>query len=236
LLYAEGRPALILDAKRPDTDLVKSKHTEQAYSYAIHPDVRVRFYALCNGRQLVAFDIYQIDPIFVVKFADIESKWEVIKSVLSPRNIAFAAERYFAPDFGVAIIKMGFAPGDSWLFPFGKFSEILQIEDDLFSLYANFQISEIDHLASFDVSRDIFMDILSFTDKENRKSIMRQLKPGAIVYTERPILVCLETVIGKPTQGQQEVFVPLIIKRATAVDENAFKAFEELLNDESDLN
>jgi hypothetical protein len=39
------------------------KHVEQAYSYAIHPDIRVPVYGLCNGGKLVVFHISQEEPV-----------------------------------------------------------------------------------------------------------------------------------------------------------------------------
>ena len=234
LLHAEGRPALVLDAKRPDAQLVKSKHAEQAYSYAIHPDVRVRFYALCNGRQLVAYDIYGIAPIFAMDFADIEKEWDVVNSVLSPKSVAFAPERFFAPDFGTAVMKMGSPEGFNWLFPFTKFSQLGQIDDELFTLTATIPIGDVDHLASFDASRDVFMKILSLTDHENRDHLSKLLAPGRMLYSKRPIFACLDTVVGKPTRGQHDVFVPFIVIDASELDEDVYNAFEAMSRESTD--
>jgi hypothetical protein len=55
LLQRDGENAWILDAKGPAEDISSGRHVEQAYSYAIHKDVRVPLYALCNGRRLLVF-------------------------------------------------------------------------------------------------------------------------------------------------------------------------------------
>ena len=191
LLHAESRPALILDAKHPKADLVKSKHAEQAYSYAIHPDVRVRFYALCSGRELVAYDIHGIKPIFVLQFAQISERWDLIESVLSPKCVCFAPERHFAPDLGTALVKMGSPPGALWSFPFAKFSEFCQINDEIYTLTAATPIDEIPHLGSFDMPKELFMKILSLTDDENRQHILDSITPGQMVYSKRPIMASL---------------------------------------------
>src|SRR4029434_5081405 len=39
-LWCDDQAVLVLDAKRPSESLVKSDHVEQAFSYAIHPEVR----------------------------------------------------------------------------------------------------------------------------------------------------------------------------------------------------
>lgn len=229
LLYTEGRPSLVLDAKRPNAQLVKSIHAEQAYSYAIHPDVRVRFYSLCNGRQLVAYDIYGIAPIFEIDLVDIDQDWGIVESVLSPENVAFAPERYFAPDFGTAVTKMGSPAGFTWLFPFIKFSEYCQVDEDLFTLPITIPIGDVDHLASFDVSKDMLIKILSLTDQENRDHLLSRLSPGQLLHAKRPIFASLETVLGSPSRGQHDVFVPFIVRDVSVLSENAYKAFEHYI-------
>jgi hypothetical protein len=231
LLYSEDRPALVLDAKRPDADLVKSKHAEQAYSYAIHPDVRVRFYALCNGRQLVAYDIYGIAPVFVIDFADIDRNWDVIASVLSPKNVAFAVERNFDPDFGTAVFKMGCQPGFQWLFPFAKFQNFARIDENLFTMTAILPITGVNHLASFDAEKDTFMKILASTDEGNRDDLLKSLVPGRMVFSKRPVFASLDTIIGNPTHGQHDVFVPFIVLDAQPLDEELFREAETMLDD-----
>jgi len=230
LLYSDGRPGLILDAKRPNEDLVKSRHAEQAYSYAIHPEVRVRFYALCSGNQLAAYDVQAIVPIFVIDFEDIERDWDVIASVLSPESVSFAAEMHFDPDFGTAIVKMGSRPGFQWLFPFAKFPQFMCVHDDLYTMAVTIPIGGVNHLASFDADRSMFNQILEFTDAENREHIIRLISPGQMVTALRPVFVSLDTIVGEPTRGQHDVFVPLIIKGATKLDEQDFRAAEALLD------
>jgi len=51
LFLSENKPYWVLDAKSPTEDVIKSKHVEQAYSYAIHPEVRAELFALCNGKE-----------------------------------------------------------------------------------------------------------------------------------------------------------------------------------------
>jgi len=232
LLYSDGRPGLILDAKRPNEALVKSHHAEQAYSYAIHPEVRVRFYALCSGNQLAAYDVQAIAPIFVIDFENIERDWDVIASVLSPKNVSFAAEMHFDPDFGTAIVKMGSPPGFRWLIPFAKFPQFMCVHDDLYTMAVTTPIGGVDHLASFDADRAMFKQILEFTDTENREYILKLIGPCQMVTALRPVFVSLDTIVGEPTRGQHDVFVPLTIKGAKKLDEADFRAAEALLSAE----
>jgi hypothetical protein len=58
LLEVNNKYAWVLDAKAPNEDIKTGKNVEQTYFYAIHPDIRVPIYALCNGREFIAFDIH----------------------------------------------------------------------------------------------------------------------------------------------------------------------------------
>ena len=56
-LYNEETPIFVLDAKAPNESILQDKHVQQAYSYAIHPEIKCQEFGLCNGRQLVVFNI-----------------------------------------------------------------------------------------------------------------------------------------------------------------------------------
>lgn len=71
LLQRDGENAWILDAKAPGENINSGKNVEQAYSYAIHPEIRAPFYALCNGRKLVVFHISQEEPVLDIELADV---------------------------------------------------------------------------------------------------------------------------------------------------------------------
>lgn len=228
LLCADGRPGLVLDAKEPNAKLVKSKHPEQAYSYAIHPEVRTRFYALCSGRQLVAYDTQGISPIFVLDFADIDSNWELIESVLAPKNVSIFAQSYFQPDYGTAMMKMGYPTGFQWIFSFVKFLQFSWVRDDLYTMSVGSPVGDEMHIVSFDSNKETFDRILSFTDDENRDHITEHLAPGHMVTAKRPIYLSLNTVVGEESRGQYESFVPFRILDVMPLDEKDFLAAEAM--------
>lgn len=58
ILEIDGKPIVILDAKSPTTRLNKTKHIEQAYSYAIHPEVKQK-YMVC----MVESGFFGISPL-----------------------------------------------------------------------------------------------------------------------------------------------------------------------------
>lgn len=77
--------AWVLDAKAPDEEIKHGDNVEQVYSYATHPEVRTKFFALCNGW---GFALYRQDatsePILYFELADIAKYWEQLTVLLSP--------------------------------------------------------------------------------------------------------------------------------------------------------
>jgi hypothetical protein len=66
LLLVDSRPRFILDAKAPNEKIDSGANVEQAFFYAIHPDVRCNLYALCNGRELSVFHVGETKPVLIV--------------------------------------------------------------------------------------------------------------------------------------------------------------------------
>ena len=110
LLQRDGENAWILDAKGPGEDISSGKHVEQAYSYAVHKDIRVPLYGLCNGRRLVVFHISQWPAILDIPVRDLKSQWLMILDLLGSRAAWPQGLRPgFLPDFGLALLKAGLA-------------------------------------------------------------------------------------------------------------------------------
>ncbi len=69
ILLMDSRPRFILDAKAPNEKIDSGTNVEQAFFYAIHPDVRCDLYALCNGRELAVFQVRETKPVLIVPLA-----------------------------------------------------------------------------------------------------------------------------------------------------------------------
>lgn len=63
---------------------LSGEHIEQVYSYAIHPDINVQIFALCNGREFVAFDRDRKEPLLYFPLSEFDKHWEVMENLLSP--------------------------------------------------------------------------------------------------------------------------------------------------------
>lgn len=105
LFKVEESYAWVLDAKAPNEEIKHGDNVEQVYSYATHPEVRTKFFALCNGW---GFALYRQDatsePILYFELADIAKYWEQLTILLSPdafhigKTYTYISPKLIAPD------------------------------------------------------------------------------------------------------------------------------------------
>lgn len=91
LLYVHDNAAWVIDAKGPNENIISRETRDQAYSYAIHPDVRASCYALCNGREIVLYSVKNENPIFHSSISELPSRWTELLKHISPK--VFEAEK-----------------------------------------------------------------------------------------------------------------------------------------------
>lgn len=88
LLEVDGLYAWVLDAKGPHEEIKSGDHIEQVFSYAIHPEVKVRFFALCNGHEFVVFRIDEGKPVLNFNLSEIDKYWDKFQKLLGPAAFA----------------------------------------------------------------------------------------------------------------------------------------------------
>jgi len=106
LLEVDGSVVLALDAKAPGESVIKSKHVEQAFSYAIHPEVRVNTYGLCNGSEIALYDINRFEPVLHTDITD-PKNWDALAKFLAPRTLLQPKLRDYCPDLGMQLRRSG---------------------------------------------------------------------------------------------------------------------------------
>jgi len=85
ILKIEDNFAWVLDAKAPNKRIVNDENVEQVYSYAMHPEIRSNYFALCNGIEFSLFrTVNPSEPILFFKISEIEYHWEKLTKYLSP--------------------------------------------------------------------------------------------------------------------------------------------------------
>lgn len=216
VLEVKGEPKWILDAKSPLQNIEKGKNVEQAFSYAIHPDVRVRFYALCNGHKLTVFDVSKREPIVNVSICDLESNWETVRRQLSPLALDKPELLDYKPDFGLFMFKAGFPVGLRQVFnPMGV-PLITKVNDELFTIMVNIGFGDDYLAASFDFGKKEYKQLLSILPNDVSKIVRNGLRhqPYEVVLENNIPEVCIEALLGDVKyQNENEEYIPMVVKK-----------------------
>lgn len=152
---------LVLDAKRPTEDILSKENVQQAYSYAIHPEIKCQHFALCNGKSLAVFDVDNSKPLLVVSFEDYESKWAEIERYLGPRFLKQPILRKFAPDLGLVLKRMGFTESMKITMLGAQLNLFAKVNDELMTATSNCQFADRQHCQSFDFHPAFLPEILA---------------------------------------------------------------------------
>ncbi|WP_348269423.1 DNA methyltransferase [Edaphobacter paludis] len=88
LLTVSGNFTFVLDAKGPEEEIKTGHNVEQVYSYAMHPEIRVEQFALCNGREFILFDVRQKEPLLHFHLSEISHHWDNLQNYLAPAKAA----------------------------------------------------------------------------------------------------------------------------------------------------
>src|SRR3990172_4138148 len=79
LLSVSGNFTIVLDAKTPNEEIKFGDNMEQVYSYAVHPEIRVPYFALCNGKEFALYDVQNPTPVLFFDMSDLGEHWDNLK-------------------------------------------------------------------------------------------------------------------------------------------------------------
>jgi len=88
VLSVNDRYVFVLDAKSPGEEIKLGKNVEQVYFYAIHPEIRVNYYALCNGREFILFEISRQEPVLYFSLSEFEKYFDKLDRLLSAASFS----------------------------------------------------------------------------------------------------------------------------------------------------
>lgn len=222
-LYYQGNPVLVLDAKSPTESVTASAHVQQAYSYAIHPEVRVNHFALCNGRRLAIFNVESPSPLLDLAFEEFESRWEDIEKHLKPKYLLQPALRRFAPDFGFAVSRLGLATDAELFIVPARLGLLAKVAEGLYTATVNTEFAGKDHCVSFDFKPEQLPLLVAGLPPELKEQFLTGLarapfQAGADLCIE----VDLKTHLGQPVVVEHETFIPLVIDEVLGSRFNRF--------------
>lgn len=213
LLEVEGKPTWILDAKAPSESIIKSKNVEQAYSYAIHPEVRARFFSLCNGKEFVFFSVDGIEPIMHFQIQALPLYWESIKGILSPEKVLLKNNLEYKKDLGLHLKRLGFDQNTTLVFPQIPITNITQLDDDMFTINVGGAIlNNSTYVATFDFDLSVLKQLKGKIPEDGFKMLLTRRNEGrvAVRFPDKAYLVDVECEIGeKLEENDKEIFLPL---------------------------
>lgn len=219
LLEINGECKWILDAKSPKENIRSGPNVEQAFSYAIHPDVRASLYGLCNGHELVVFSVNKIKPVLTVKMCELQKHYEEIKLELSPLAFTNPEKLKFKPDFGLYCRKLGISENvDQYFYEIGLPS-IVKVSDSLYTAFLNIQSNENWYALSLDFNRARYRELLGLIDPNLARRIDYALssQPYKIDLEEMTPVINLSAKLGsKNIENANETYCPLVVKQFQA--------------------
>jgi hypothetical protein len=216
LLRVKNRLALILDAKNPtERNIFTGKHVEQAYSYAIHPDVRVPMYALCNGHDLVVFHVKQrqSQPILEISLQEIPKAWETVKEILSPFTILKHDPKpiNLYPDYGLYFNNL-YAGSKSLIQYYYEvpIDHIDRINDlPAFSTIVNIIVDSKEYSMSLEFGAEEFSQMLKIMSEKQRKLVIQGVSQQPyMVDIVPPFTVDVGVVLGDLVKTKYEEIIP----------------------------
>jgi len=215
----------ILDAKAPYEDIIKSGNVEQAYSYAINPEIRCEIYALCNGRQLSVFHITEITPLLIIDVKQIEENWNLVAQVLSPRYLEKPALKDFVPDFGMHLLKAGADKSTTLHFVPAWINSVSKVNNDAFTFFSALNFGDEKYGASFDFDKSKYEMFLKALPEEKRNAIDVALQNAPFMLhfktKEDAFGVFVEAKMGEHYySNENETYIPFeVVRFATSVDD-----------------
>jgi hypothetical protein len=216
LFEVNGKPTWILDAKAPSESIIKSIHVEQAYSYAIHSEVRVKFFALCNGKEFVLYNLEKTNPILYFPTKAIPLYWDNLKYLLSPQNIIKNSSLILAKDWGLHLKRLGFDSFESLIFPNVPITGIAQLAPDKFSLSGCINDDGNRYVVTFDFGYEVFKQFVGKIPDSAIK-ILECRNPNStrrVKFVDRVYFINIDCKIGNTLEeNENEIFLPLWINK-----------------------
>jgi Type I restriction enzyme R protein N terminus (HSDR_N) len=231
-LLSDQKVLLVIDAKRPTEDILNRSNVQQAYSYAIHPEIKSDYFALCNGKSLVIFSVDNNIPILFVPFSEFESKWDEIERHLAPKYLKHPMLRSFAPDFGCALSRLGLAEGATiTLLPL-QLGLFAKLDDTMLTASSNIEFSGKPHCASFDFDSKLLPEVLAGLPIPLAEEFTNALSRAPFqAAADLAIELDAHTKLGHEIQVEFENYRPLIIESVIAARFNP----QPLANEATDI-
>ena len=216
-LFLQDRPLAILDAKNPSERIVNSTHVEQAYSYAIHPEIRCDYYGLCNGRELVMYNVGRWEPVSRFRIQDVDSDWQAVRNALNHTHLQSPLPLDLKRDYGTHASRAGIGKDIFIYFLDCPLKNLAKVRDNAFTATADHHADGVDYLVSFDFDQAHLTKLLSFLPTRVADEIRNGLgqQPFQMALFGSIIFSC-HGRLGERVNSAFEDFVPIIVEDVIA--------------------
>jgi len=214
LFIAENKPYWVLDAKSPTENIVKSKHVEQAYSYAIHPEVRAELFALCNGKEFSLHSIKKFEPILHFKLRDIAEHWDTLFRVLNPNIKANPEMVSYHPDYGLHLFRLGVDKGLKIILMAAHSRDITRVQDGLYTMTSVLP-GEVNYILSLDFNDVQLKKLLSIIPEKLSIIIndsLRMQPYRVILKNDELMFGAVATIKDEIINNAEESFIPFEVQ------------------------
>jgi hypothetical protein len=226
VFLSDGSPYWVLDAKSPTEEVMKSTHVEQAYSYAIHPEIRAELYALCNGKEFSLFSVKKFEPVLHFSLEDINEHWETLLRILHPDIKAHPDVVEYYPDYGLHLRRLGAEAGFQLIYMAINTNHISKVEDGSYTTITSIS-AETYYALSFNFGDKELSQLLSILPSQQATILSNGLK-------RQPYMVDLEdgdfqfgvvsSMTGDIIYNSEESYIPFqIIEFMPYVDFNGME-------------
>lgn len=213
LMQANNINAWILEAKAPTESVIKSAHVEQAYSYAIHSEIRVKYFGLCNGKEFALYAVGEAEMLICnFKIQALPRYWKTIKDRLSPENIHLPTPK-FKKDLGLHLKRLGFNTLDSFFFYKVLASHVARLDNDHFCFSSNPILDQgEEYCATFDFDLVTATQLKGLIPTNGFDALMQPFKgsPQTVVFADADIFLNVQVDMGDMlAENKDEIFLPL---------------------------
>ncbi|AEV31765.1 putative type IV restriction endonuclease [Owenweeksia hongkongensis DSM 17368] len=216
LFEVDGKPAWILDAKGPNEKIINSRNVEQAYSYAIHSEVRVNYFALCNGREFALYHIGRIQPILHFNITELGKYWDSLMKFIGPNNVFQNSPFKLAKDLGLHLKRLGFDKSESLIFHEIPVTEIGQLDPDMFSFSGGLKLDDQSYVVTWDFDQSAFAQLRGKIPEDAYSTLKERDNQSRKVvrFNDVAYLINVDCRIGEDLQeNENEIFLPMLINR-----------------------
>jgi hypothetical protein len=208
-----GKMRWVLDAKAPLENTVEGKNAQQAYSYAMHPEIRAQHFALCNGRYFTSFEVSRLRPTFHFPLKEIVSHWDKLAATLGPSAFDHV-DTVMKPDLGLHLHRLGFSHFEKMHFLLIPIGSIGRVSDTHYTTGGGYYFGDEDYCASFDFHVSLLPQLLGCFDPALRESVADKMARFPFQVDLRAILpeVTIACKLGtrlETNADETEDFCPL---------------------------